>query len=77
MNWQTKMGVGSLAAVVGGLGVILGALLGLSTEADAWSIAAATFFGVLIGFGCSLATVGLVQRRRASGSKRTSGRDSE
>ena len=64
LSSEQKLGVGSVLAVMGALGIIFGALSGGSTLGRPWSFLLGFVFGVLTGMGATLAISGLIDRGR-------------
>jgi hypothetical protein len=63
---ESKLGLGAVLAVVGGLGVVLGATVGATELPTPWSFVVGFVVGIVAGLGVALALVGLVERRRES-----------
>ncbi len=65
MEARTKMGVGSVLAILGGLGMVLVIGLGLaSPEQSWWDFIIGFFIGIACGMGVALALAGLYEMRR-------------
>ena len=64
MKSEKKLGLGSVFAIIGTAGIIIGPLLGFSELARPWSFILGFVFGVLAGMGVSLAISGLLDRRK-------------
>jgi len=55
MNAAKKLPTGSIFAIIGGAGIILGPLLGFTELVKPWSFILGFMFGVLSGIGVALA----------------------
>lgn len=64
MKANQKTGFGSVLAVFGGIGIILGPLFGLTDLNDPWSFIAGLIVGLMAGTGVALSIYGLQERRR-------------
>lgn len=63
LSSQQKLSVGCLLAVIGAIGIVVGALSGWSSFDRTWSFLLGFAFGVLAGMGATLAISGLIDRR--------------
>lgn len=64
MTSSTKLALGSLFAVIGGLGMILGPTVGASALPAPWSFIAGFVAGLAGGIGVALSIFGLLERRQ-------------
>lgn len=65
MDARTKMGVGSVLAILGGLGMVVVIGLGLaSPEQSWWDFIIGLFIGIACGIGTALALAGMIEMRR-------------
>jgi hypothetical protein len=62
VEWSTKLTVGSVLAILGGLGMAVGPLLGLTDLGRPLSFLAGFMIGVVAGGGAALAISGLIDR---------------
>ena len=63
LSSQQKLGLGSLLAVIGAFGIVVGAFAGWSSFDRPWSFLLGFVFGVLAGTGAALSVSGLIDRR--------------
>ena len=63
MNTQEKLGVGSLLAVVGGIGIVMGVLDVWSGLGRPWTFLIGFAFGLCTGLGGALSIKGLLEYR--------------
>ena len=63
LDTQQKLGIGSLLAVIGAAGIVIGPTLGLSGLDRPWDFLLGFVFGILAGIGVALAISGLIGRR--------------
>jgi len=66
MSTQIKIGLGSVLATVGALGMVLSLLLGWSAAPRPWGFLLGFLVGVLDGLGATLSVSGLIERRRGN-----------
>ena len=64
MPSSSKLALGSLLAVIGGLGMILGPTVGASALPVPWSFLAGFVAGLAGGLGMALTIFGLLERRQ-------------
>lgn len=64
MTSSTKLALGSLLAVIGGLGIVLGPSVGAAALPTPWSFIAGFLAGLSGGLGVALAIFGLLERRQ-------------
>ena len=64
MTSSTKLALGSLLAVIGGLGMILGPTVGATELPTPWSFIAGFLAGLAGGIGVALSIFGLLERRQ-------------
>ena len=64
MKSTNKIVIGSVCAFLGGVGITLGPLLGISEFAGPWSFVMGFIFGVLGGAGVALLVFGLFEKRK-------------
>jgi len=60
-----RLAIGAAIAFLGGAGIIIGPLLGLSEFARSWSFILGFIFGVIGGVGAALTLVGLYEKRKS------------
>ena len=63
MKSSSKLGLGSVLAVLGGAGIILGLILGAGDLGRPWSFLLGFIFGIASGMGVALSISGLLDRR--------------
>jgi hypothetical protein len=64
MNAAKKLTIGSILAILGGIGIMLGPLLGFTGLAKPWSFILGFIFGVMTGIGVAIALFGLYEIKR-------------
>ena len=64
MDTKIKLGLGSMLAIVGALGLILGPTIGVTALERPWSFIAGFLVGVSGGMGATLVIAGLLEYRR-------------
>lgn len=65
MDARTKMGIGAVLAILGGLGIVLVIGLGLTSPERTWEDFIVGFFiGIACGIGVALSLAGLYEMRR-------------
>jgi predicted ABC-type sugar transport system permease subunit len=64
MRTQTKIGLGSVLATAGGLGMALSLLLRWSAAPRPWGFLLGFLVGVVAGIGVALTISGMIDRRR-------------
>jgi len=64
MSTQNKLGIGSVLAIVGVLGIVLSQLLEWTEAPQPWAFLLGFVFGVAVGLGGTLVVAGLIERRR-------------
>jgi hypothetical protein len=64
MTSGNKLGLGSLLAIIGSLGIILGPGVGAASLPGPWSFIAGFVAGLAGGLGAALVIFGLLERRR-------------
>jgi MFS family permease len=64
METKTKLGLGSVLAMLGAMGMILAPTLGATALARPWSFLAGFLVGVVCGLGVALTVAGLLEHRR-------------
>lgn len=64
MSSQTKIGLGSALATIGGLVIVLSPLLGWYSDPRPWVFPLGFVAGLVAGIGTALAVGGLIERRR-------------
>lgn len=64
MSITKKLTIGTIFAILGGAGIILGPLLGFTELARPWSFILGFIFGVITGIGVALALFGLYEMRK-------------
>ena len=64
MKSKKKIAIGSVCIFLGGAGIILGPLLGISEFARPWSFVMGFIFGVLGGAGAALSLFGLYEKKK-------------
>ena len=64
MDTRTKLGLGSVLAILGALGMILAPTLGATALTRPWSFLAGFLVGVVCGLGVALTVAGLLEHRR-------------
>ena len=65
MDARTKMGVGAVLAILGGVSIVVVIGLGLaSPERSWWDFVVGIFIGITCGIGVALALAGLFETRR-------------
>lgn len=65
MNTRTKMGLGSVLAVMGALGFVLPLFLEWEIPQRPWGFLLGFVIGLVAGLGATLAISGLIDYRRA------------
>ena len=60
---RTKLGIGSLLALLGAALMVLGPYLGFTTLGRPWSFIAGFLIGLIAGLGATLAVTGIIARR--------------
>jgi predicted ABC-type sugar transport system permease subunit len=63
LNTQQKLGFGSVLALLGVAGIVIGSMLGFSSLAWPSSFLLGFVFGILAGIGVALSISGLIDRR--------------
>lgn len=66
MNTQNKISLGSVLAVIGGVGIAISAIFGWTSLVRPWSFLLGFVLGVAAGVGVVLAIAGLIERRHSS-----------
>ena len=64
MGPKSKLEAGAVLAVLGGVGMVLGATIGAAELHRPWSFLAGFFVGIVCGLGVAFVVAGLVERRR-------------
>jgi hypothetical protein len=64
MDTRTKLSLGSIMAIIGAFGLLLGPTLGATAFGSPWSFIAGFAVGVVGGLGAALAIAGLIENRR-------------
>ncbi|UCH09348.1 MAG: hypothetical protein JSU61_08900 [Fidelibacterota bacterium] len=60
---QNKLTLGSIMALIGAAGLILGPVIGLAALGRPWSFIAGFVVGIIGGLGVALSVAGLIERR--------------
>ena len=69
MQSKCKIAIGSILAVIGGCGIILGPLFKLTELASPWSFIVGFIAGLAGGLGVALSISGLISNRKKSSNK--------
>ena len=64
MTSQSKLGWGSVMALIGVAGIILGPAIGLASLDRPWSFIVGFVVGIIGGLGVALSVAGLIEKRR-------------
>jgi len=64
LSTQRKLGLGSMLAALGALGIVLAPWLGWTEAPRPWGFLLGFLVGLISGLGGTLAIAGLIERRR-------------
>lgn len=65
MTTKNKIGLGSILAVFGGIGIVLGPSLGFTRLSEPWSFITGIIIGIIGGIGAVLSILGLLENRKS------------